>query len=222
MAGPGASGWRAYLPGAAGVAYLAAWAAGLAIWPVNLALNATATQVAASHQAHPAEAAVQYLLAEGVAGVLLGTVLAYGLLARRSRRMDVRATCAVMLGAVAVAASLTQCILGLLVTAAATGHDIASCGALFAVVNRLDGVKMLALAGVAGLTAAITNPAALLPRWLRATSVLLTAALIASGCAYVTLANPLAWTAYVSGPLLLLWVAGTGITLTARRRASQS
>jgi hypothetical protein len=123
-----------------------------------------------------------------------------------------------MLGAVAVAVSLAQCVIGQLVIAAATGHDIASCGALFAVVNRLDGVKMLALAGVAGLTAAITNPAALLPRWLRATSVLLAAALIVSGCAYVMLANSLAWTAYVSGTLLLLWVTGTGITVTARRR----
>src|SRR5580692_10223482 len=62
---------RTYLPAAAGVAYLAAWAAGLAVWPVNLALNATAAQVAASYRANPAEAVAQYLLTEGLAGILL-------------------------------------------------------------------------------------------------------------------------------------------------------
>jgi hypothetical protein len=31
--------------------------------------------------------------------------------------------------------------------------------------------------------------------------------------AYVLLASPLAWTAFVSGPLLLIWVTGTGIWL---------
>ena len=48
----GRSGWRACLPAAAGVAYLAAWVAGLAVWPVNLPLNATAAQSAAGYAAH--------------------------------------------------------------------------------------------------------------------------------------------------------------------------
>jgi hypothetical protein len=38
------------------------------------------------------------------------------------------------------------------------------------------------------------------------------------GYAYLTLTNALAWTAFVSGVLLLLWVTGTGIALTVRRR----
>ena len=53
-------------PASAGLAYVVAWVAGLAIWPVNLALNATAGQVAASYRAHPAQAVVQYLLIEGL------------------------------------------------------------------------------------------------------------------------------------------------------------
>lgn len=39
-------------------------------------------------------------------------------------------------------------------------------------------------------------------------------ALVASGLAYLVLANPLAWAAFVSGPLLLIWVTGTGVWLT--------
>ena len=74
---------------------------------------------------------------------------------------------------------------------------------------------MLALAAAAAWLAV---GAAALPRWLRALAVPLGLALIASGWAYLTLSNALAWTAYVSGPVLLLWVAGAGIALTVRWR----
>jgi hypothetical protein len=77
----------------------------------------------------------------------------------------------------------------------------------------LDGVKMLALACVAVLTAS-TKPRGELRRWLRAVSFLLAAALVASGYAYLSLTNAMAWTALISGPLLLLWVAAIGITMT--------
>lgn len=123
-----------------------------------------------------------------------------------------------MLSAIAVLTSLTQCVIGLFATAAATGGNIVSCGMLSDLVNRLDGVKMLALVGATAWIAA-TGPA--LPRWLRGVTVPLGLALIASGYAYLALSNALAWTAYVSGPLLLLWVgsAGIALTVTAGRRA---
>jgi hypothetical protein len=210
---PGARGGRARVPAWAGVAYLAAWVAGLAAWPANLALNATSAQVAAAHRAHPAGAATQYLLVEGLAGVLLGVVLAAAL--RRGRRAQAVAgrRPAIGLGLLAVLTSLVQCGLGLAVIAAASQHQITASGDLFALVNRLDGVKMLALAGVAACFVATRNPAARQPRWLTVTAVAMAAALVASGLAYVLLANPLAWTAFVSGPLLLIWVTGTGIWL---------
>jgi hypothetical protein len=209
---------RGYLPAAAGVAYLAAWAAGLAVWPVNLALNATATQVAASYRAHPTEAVAQYLLTEGLAGILLGVVLACVLLPQARDRMTARTTGAAVLGAIAVATSLAQCVIGLLLTEAATSHDIARCGGLSALVTRLDGVKMVAIAGAAAMIAVAGTPGARLPGWLRAVTVPLCLALLASGYAYLTLSNPLAWTAYISGLLLLLWVTGTGMAITIGRR----
>ena len=230
------AGRRTYWPAIAGVAYLLAWTVGLAVWPANLALNATAGQVAATHLAHPAEAAAQYLLVEGLAGVLVGVVLGNAVGARRGRRtggaghrgrISARAGSATAIAAatvavvtVAVVTSLTQCILGLLVIAAATGHDIIRSGDLFALVNRLDGVKMLALAGTAALIAPIRGTAPVLPRWLRVVTVPLVVALIVSACAYLTLSQSLAWTAFASGPLLLLWVTGTGLALTVRHRAA--
>ena len=214
---PDDAGWRAYRPGAAGLAYVVAWVAGLGAWPVNLALNATAAQAAASYRAHPAGAIVQYLLVEGLAGVLLGVVLACVLRAVRDR-VGRRPTGPAALGAVAVITSLSQCVIGVFAVAAATSGNVAACGSLSDLVNRLDGVKMLALAAAAAWLA-LSGPA--LPRWLRALAVPLGLALIASGYAYLTLSNALAWTAYVSGPLLLLWVAGAGVALTVRRRRSR-
>src|ERR1700761_1288591 len=60
----GRAGLTGYLPAAAGVAYLVACVVGLSVWPKNLALNASAGQAAAAYAAHPAQAAVQFLLVE--------------------------------------------------------------------------------------------------------------------------------------------------------------
>jgi hypothetical protein len=226
----GGTGWRAYLPGGAGVAYLVAWAAGLAAWLSNPPLNASAAQTAASYAAHQGQAAVQYLLVEGLAGVLLGIVLgcavrsAAGRSAARSAagrgQVGAKVRGAAVLAAVAVIASVAQCVIGLVLVAAAAGHDVTRCGDLSDLVNRLDGVKMLALAATGACLAATGGPAPALPRWLRVVTVPFIIALVASGYAYLALSQALAWTAYVSGPLLLLWVTGLGVTLT-RRRLSQ-
>jgi hypothetical protein len=211
--------WHAYIPGAAGAAYLIAWITGLTVWPVNLPLNATPAQAVASHAAHPAAAATQYLLVEGLAGFLLAAVfsslLVRGLRARTGRRATL--TVAVS-GAVAVLTSLAQCVVGLLLTGAAHGHNITVSGSLFTLLNRLDGVKMLALAVAAVALAAVGGPAPALPRWLRVTAVPLALTLAASGYAYLTLTNALSWTAFVSGTLLLGWVTTTGVAFTVRRR----
>jgi hypothetical protein len=211
----------AYLPAVAGVGYLVAWLAGLAAWPANLALNATSAQVAASHQAHHAAATIQYLLVEGLAGLLLGVVLACAVVSARPGRLVVHARPAAVLGGIAVVISVGQCVLGLLLVAAATGHDVSRAGDLYALVNRLDGVKMLALAGTAGYLASRPEPARLLPRWLRITAAVTAVALAASGVTYLLLVNALAGTVYVSGPLLLAWVTGTGLWLTVAARRGE-
>ena len=82
-------------------------------------------------------------------------------------------------------------------------------GMLYEAVNRLDGVKMFALA-ILGLAAAASG---VLPRWLRYTGIALAVAMVASGVPYVLLLQGGAVLAYVSGPLLLLFITGTGIAL---------
>jgi hypothetical protein len=225
---PGPHSRRRYLPAAAGTAYLVAWAAGLAAWPSNLALNATSAQATAAYAAHPAGAVVQYLLVEGLAGLLLAVVLGRALLPLVRRRRAGARPAAGLAGA-AVVISLVQCVLGPVLVAAATSADVARAGGLSALENRLDGVKMLALAAVAAYLA-VTRAATRItageaatpagaaprarPRWLRATALLAAIALAASAAAYLFLANALAWTVYLSGPLLLVWIAATGAWLT--------
>jgi hypothetical protein len=76
-------------------------------------------------------------------------------------------------------------------------------------VNRLNGVKMFALAVLA--VAAVA--ARLLPRWLAYLGVALAVSIVGSGIAYLLLIQSLAVLAYVSGVLLLLFVTATGVVL---------
>lgn len=209
--------WLRLLPAWAGICYLAAWAVGLAAWPTNLALNATDNQVASSYQAHPVGAASQYLLSEGLAGLLLGVVLAAALISNREGDPARRLAPAVA-AASAVAISLLQAVIGMYLIAAATHHDIARSGELSNLVNRLDGVKMLALAAVAAYLSARGTGHGRAPNWLRATAAFAAGSLAVSGLDYLQLANSLAWTVYISGPLLLAWIAATGIWLTRSSR----
>lgn len=197
---------------------MAAWAAGLASWPANLALNAANAQVAISYRAHPAGAASQYLLSEGLAGLLLGVVLVAAVISNRDRGLA-RPWPAATTAAGAVAISLLQAVIGMFLIAAATHHDIARAGGLSNLVNRPGGVKMLALAAVAAYLSARRTSDRRLPNWLRATAALAAGALAVSGLDYLLLANSLAWTVYISGPLLLAWIAATGIWLTRRSPA---
>ena len=61
-------------PAVAGVVYLVAWLAGLAVWPSNLDVAASGSQVVAAYGGHRGVAMVQSLLVHGVAGVALAVV----------------------------------------------------------------------------------------------------------------------------------------------------
>jgi hypothetical protein len=195
-------------PAVAGVAYLLAWVTGLAVWPSNLDVAASGTQVVAAYTGHQGVAMTQSLLVHGAAAVALAVVvLALGQAARH-RHGGPLGPAMVVAGVGAVAVSLLQCALGLLLAG-----DSSRAGSLFAAINRLDGVKMLALAAMAASGAALVRRTRLLPSWLGYLGALLAVALVVSGIGYLLLSSTLAPTAYVSGLLLLVWVTAAGISL---------
>jgi hypothetical protein len=61
--------------------------------------------------------------------------------------------------------------------------------------------------------AALVRRTRLLPAWLGWLAALLAVALVVSGVGYLLLSSALAPAAFVSGPLLVVWVTATGISL---------
>jgi hypothetical protein len=114
-------------------------------------------------------------------------------------------------GGVAVAVSLLQCLLGLLLVSAASKGYLGQSGDIYQSINRLDGGKQLLLGACVVILGVLLRTTSNYPLWLGRTSVITGIALVTSGLAYLLLWNVLAGTAFVSLPLLILWVAGTGI-----------
>ncbi len=201
---------------AAGVAFVLAWALGLAVWPSNLDVSAGGAEVIEAYRGHAGAAVVQALLVHGAAAAALAVVV-LGLGRALSESGAARAgRVAVVAGLAAAAVSLVQCAVGVWLAGwAVGGGEAVTCGNLFEAVNRLDGVKMGLLAALA---VAASTPA-VLPRWVRAVGGLLAAALVVSGLGYLLLVPGLAAAAFVSGPLLLVWVCAAGLTCGRRGRA---
>lgn len=201
-------------PAVAGVAYLLAWVTGLAVWPSNLDVAASGSQVVAAYTGHQGVAMTQSLLVHGVAAVALAVVVL--VLGQAARRRDggPLGPAMVVAGVGAAVVSLVQCALGLLLAGSVVPDgDSGRAGSLFAAINRLDGVKMLALAAMAASGAALVRRTRLLPGWLGWLGALLAVALVVSGIGYLLLSSTLAPTAYVAGLLLLAWVTAAGISL---------
>jgi hypothetical protein len=209
-------------PAAAGIAYAAAWVLGLAVWPSNLGVAATNVKVLATYRAHQDAAITQYLLVEGLAAIALAVVvIALGRAARR-RGAERLGVATVVAGLSAAALSLVECALGLLLAGSvAPDREADRAGRLFDLINRIDGVKMFALAAVAVAGVGLARRA-VLPRWLGYTAGFLTVALIASGAGYLLLNTSLARAVFVSGPLVLVWVTGTGVALGRTNRSGKA
>jgi hypothetical protein len=203
-------------PAVAGVSYTVAWLAALAIWRSNPSVTASGPHVVGAHKSHEGVAIGQFVLAQGVAAAALAiVVVALGRAARRARVGRRLGNAAMIGGLVAVTVSLTQLVLGVLLAGwVARDGGTGSAHGLFEAINRLDGVKMFALAVMAGAGAglALSRPG-VLPPWLGGLGPGLCAALVVSGAGYLALNATLAMAAAVSLPLLLVWVTGAGLAL---------
>jgi len=202
------------VPAVAGLAYTASWLAGLAIAPSSTSVRSTGAAVVAGYSGHEGAAVVQFVLTEGIASLALAVVVIC--LGRAGLRAGGGAAARLMVGAGAAAAAvgLVQCVLGVYLTVSVVPADHASTAAAVSdALNRLDGVKMFLLAVMAVAGTALARQTGLLPRWLRWTGVALAIAITASGIGYALLNNTFALAAWLSLPLLLAWVTGTGIVL---------
>jgi hypothetical protein len=182
----------------AAVGYLAVWIIGLSIWPSNLSVTSSGNAVIQAFAGHSGVAITQYILTEGLAGVALAIVLG------RTLSGLPRIT-----GYCAAAVSVVQCGLGIyLAGSVVPGGDASSARTFFDLIDRLDGVKMALLA----ITAVVASIAMRRPVWLRYAGFVLAVAIAVSGIGYLLANTTLAVAAWISLPLLLIWVAGLGIT----------
>jgi hypothetical protein len=214
-----------WAPALAGIAYVTAWVAGLSVWPSNLAVNSSGTEVVASYRGHTVAVTAQLVLVEALAGVLLAAVVVglgrslSGSGSARRSSSPVPAGVAAGLGAALVA--VTQCGLGLAGVATARRGNTSATGELFSLVNRLDGVKMLLIAGAAVCFAAGMRASGRWPGWLMVTGLALAASLVFSAIAYLVLLQDISWAVYLSGPLLLVWVAASGVRTSLNARSEE-
>ncbi|HEY3650995.1 MAG TPA: hypothetical protein VGL33_23720 [Streptosporangiaceae bacterium] len=198
--------------GLAGVGFSLSWIAGLAVPAPSPGFGASGTQIVAALSGHGPAVAAQFILTEGLpaAGIAVIAVA----LARTARRSgSAAARFALVAGLTAAVISAIQFGLGLALTATSAPGPA---HLLFTSVDRLDGVKMLALAVLGAAAATMTA----LPRWLRWTGIALAVAITCSGLVYLLLIAPLAAAAGPALVLLLAFITGCGIMtgMTAGRR----
>lgn len=182
----------------AGVGYTVAWCVGLTVFASSTTVNSTGSELLNQYAGHSAQLALQFVLTQGLAAVLLGIVFVrWTAAAMGTDRTWLRAT-----GGAAVTVSLVQCMLGLVLSVIAVpADDEHAIGALAAALNRLDGVKMLLLAIALGTVALARSLSR--PRWSAVLCAAAALALLVSAVGYGLLADRVAMAAYLSLPLLL-------------------
>ncbi|MFG3531063.1 hypothetical protein ACGF8B_30640 [Streptomyces sp. NPDC047917] len=200
----------------AGYSHAAAWILGLvAAWGATPEVGDTRAAIASAYAGKPIEAMAQALLVHGVAGFGL-VVVANGLLVR-SRRIGSAAACfAGWAGGVAGVLALVQLVLELIAVSGADPAAPGITGALFEAVQRADGVKMFALAALAAAACTASRHATQLRRWEAVVGWVLAVTIAVSGIGYLLLSTALTPVAYVSLPLLLIWIAALGSALGRR------
>lgn len=195
-------------PAVAGLVYLAAWVAGLTLFSADVDLGGSGSAVISAYAGHEGAAALQSVLVHGVAALaLLGVVLPLG---RRARSWGAGRAITVA-GSAAAAISLVQCALGLWLAGAVARDDAGASGVTYHLINRLDGLKMVALGALAVAGVVAARRVSLLPRWLVPVGIALAASIAVSAVGYLLLLAGPAVAAFVSLPLLLVWVTASGV-----------
>ncbi|MFF3123713.1 hypothetical protein ACFVRD_15405 [Streptomyces sp. NPDC057908] len=201
---------------AAGFIHAAAWILGLAAaWGATPEAGDTHVGITTAYADRPVQAMAQALLVHGVAAVSL-VVVGSGLLDWARRTSNTAARMAGWAGRVAGALAFVQLVLELIAVPGADPASPGRTGALFEAVQRADGVKMFALAALAAAACAASQHGTLLRRWEVVIGWVLAVTITASGIGYLLLSTALTPTAFISLPLLLIWIAALGAALRHR------
>ena len=204
----------AAVPAVAGIAFTVSWVAGLLVFSSSTDIHLTGAEVVAGYAGHEGLATTQFLLTEGTASLALAVVAVA--LSRAGRHAGAGKAAWLTLSAALAAAAigLVQCVLGVFLTSSVVpARHAGTAAAVNDAISRLDGAKMLVLAAMAVAGSVMAQQTRLLPRWLRGAGMALAVAITASGVGYTLLNNALALAAWVSLPLLLVWVTGSGVVL---------
>jgi hypothetical protein len=197
---------------AAAVGYSVAWIVGLLLTSSSTDVTSSGAAIVRADAPQAVALTLQFLLTEGVAAlaVLVVVIGFWRATARGAGRI-------VGLGAgvAAVAISLSQTVLGIcLVEIAVRGADATLASSLTVTLDELDGVKMLLLAVmVLAVSVAQWRRQVRLPIWLIPTGIATGVALVASAVGYLTGSNAFAAAAWISLPLLLIFVTAVGLCL---------
>ncbi|MFJ1694120.1 hypothetical protein ACIOHC_02940 [Streptomyces sp. NPDC088252] len=207
---------------AAGYVHAAAWILGLAAaWGATPEVGDTHAGIATAYADRPVQVVVRALLVHGVAAAAL-LVVGSGLLDRARRTNNTAARSAGWAGRVAGALACAQLVMELIAVSGADPASPGRAGALFEVVQRVDGVKMFAFAVLAAAACAASRHGALLRRWEVVVGWILAATITASGIGYLLLSTALTPMAFISLPLLLIWISALGAALGRRPRRAVS
>lgn len=201
---------------AAGAGYLASWIAGLSVFAASVDVRSGGAAVVADYHGHAGAAVAQTVLTEGLPAIALAVVITGWWRSAATHGQGGLGRRIGAFGLTAAATSLVQCVLGVVLAAALVpGAHTGAAGTVFELSNRLDGVKMLLLAGAA-VTAAVLGARLAQPKWLRCSAIAAAVTLTVSGVGYLLLVTAAADAAWLSLPLLLIWVAGSAGVLARR------
>jgi hypothetical protein len=200
---------------AAGIGYTVSWVIGLAIFSSSTDLRVSDADLASTYAGHRGVVMAQYVLTEGLPAVLLAIVVVALARAAGAAGWERLGRIVLATGLAACAVSLVQCALGLYFAGRLIpDRRLGSAADVYEAVTRLDGVKMFLLAALAAVSFVLgRRVGAVLPPWLAWVAAALAVAIVVSGVGYLLLLGGPALAAWVSLPLLLVYVTATGIVV---------
>lgn len=210
------------VPVLAGIGYAVAWIVSQSVGAPAPSIAASGAQLVTSFAGRGGPNMAMFVLAEGVAAVFLAVVaiaVTRPALRGPAGRSGARLAAQVGLGFALAAALVSWAELAVgawLISALVPERRSETAGAAWHALIRVDGAKMFLLAVMAVALSALARMTPLLPRWLVPLGFLLAAALVVSGLGYVLLAPGLGDSVWVSGSLLVVFVASVGVTFGLR------